>query len=141
MDVSHLEARALTGEAAGPQGAQPPLVGELRQRIRLIHELRQLGAAEERLDDRAHRPGVDQIVERDLLGIVVDAHPLLDQSRHSGEPDRELVGDQLAHRPHATVAEMIDVVRVPARLGQLEQVANDRDEIIPGEHGFVERDV
>jgi len=34
-----------------------------------------------------HGARVDQIVERDPLGIVVDAHPLLDQARHARQAD------------------------------------------------------
>src|SRR2546422_6465087 len=45
------------------------------------------------------RSGVHEVVQRDPLRIVVDAHPLLDEPRHARQPDRELVGDELAHRP------------------------------------------
>ena len=44
----------------GPEGRQPPLVGELRQRVGLVDDLRQLAAAEEVLDRRADALGVDQ---------------------------------------------------------------------------------
>src|SRR6266566_2365181 len=104
VHVAHLKARPLARQPARPEGREPALVGQLRQRIRLIHELRQLRAAEERLDHRAHRAGVDQVVERDALGIVVDAHPLLDEPRHARQSHRELVGDELAHRAHPAVA-------------------------------------
>src|SRR5256885_7507264 len=83
VHVAHLEARPLPRQPARPEGRETALVGQLRERIRLIHELGQLRAAEERLDHRAHRAGVHQIVERDALGIVVDAHPLLDEPRHA----------------------------------------------------------
>jgi len=46
-------------------------VGQLGEGIRLIHELRQLRAAEEGLDDGAHGARVDQIVERDPLGSLL----------------------------------------------------------------------
>ena len=39
MNVPHLEAGALTVEAAGPQGAEASLVGELGERIGLIDDL------------------------------------------------------------------------------------------------------
>ena len=58
----------------------------------------------------AHRARVDEIVERDLFRIGVDRHALLDQARHAGQTDRELVRDQLADRANAAVAEVIDVV-------------------------------
>ena len=137
MHVAHFEAGALTRQAARPEGRETPLVRELGERVRLVHELRQLGRPEERLDHRRHRAGVDQVVERDLLGIGVDAHPLLDQPRHARQADRELVRDQLTHRADAAVAQVVDVVRVPAAVRQVDQVADDRDEVVLGEDGVV----
>jgi hypothetical protein len=40
MDVAHLEAGALAREPARAERRQAPLVGDLRQRIGLVHELR-----------------------------------------------------------------------------------------------------
>ena len=60
VHVAHLEAGALAGEAAGPEGREPPLVGDLRERVGLVHELRQLARPEELLDHRRHRLGVDR---------------------------------------------------------------------------------
>ena len=137
VHVADLEARALAREAARTQRREPALVGQLGQRVGLVHELRQLRAAEERLDDGAHRPGVDQVVERDLLGIRVDAHPLLDQPRHARQADGELVGDQLAHAPDPAVAQVVDVVGEPAPVVQVDQVADDRDEIVLGQDRVV----
>ena len=78
---------------------------------------------------RRNRTSIDEIVERDLFRIGVDRHALLHQARHAGQTDRELVGDQLANRANAAVAEVIDVVRVAASFMQLDEVADDRDEI------------
>ncbi len=130
VHVADLEPGALARQAARAEGRQAALVRQLGQRVGLVHELRQLRRAEERLDDRRDRAGVDEVVERDLLGIGVDRHALLDQARHARQADRELVGDQLAHRPDAAVAEMVDVVDVAAALVQLHEVADDRDEIL-----------
>ena len=40
VHVAHLEAGALTGQAAGAEGGEAPLVGDLAERVGLIHELR-----------------------------------------------------------------------------------------------------
>src|SRR5207247_809583 len=40
VDVAHLEPRPLAGEAPRTQRREAALVGQLRQRVRLIHELR-----------------------------------------------------------------------------------------------------
>jgi len=42
VHVAHLEARPLARQPARPEGREAALVGQLRQRIRLIHELGKL---------------------------------------------------------------------------------------------------
>src|SRR5882762_7229116 len=42
MDVTHFKARTIPAQAAWPKCGQTTLVRQLRQRIRLIHELRKL---------------------------------------------------------------------------------------------------
>src|SRR5207247_2979675 len=51
VHVAHLEARALAREAARSASVEAPLVCQLRERVLLLPDLRQLRAAEERLDD------------------------------------------------------------------------------------------
>ena len=47
VHVAHLEAGALARQAARAEGRDAPLVRDLRQRVGLVHELRQLRGAEE----------------------------------------------------------------------------------------------
>ena len=61
-------------------------------------------------------------------------HALLDQARHARETDRELVGDQLAHRADTTVAQVIDVVHVAAAFVQFDELTHDLDEVFLREH-------
>src|SRR5204862_7359122 len=121
VDVAHLDAGALASESARSQRGQTTLVRQLGERIRLIHELRQLRRSEERLDHGRNRARVDEIIERDLFWIGVDRHALLYQTRHAGQADRELVRDQLANRANAAVTEVIDVVRVATSVVQFDK--------------------
>ena len=57
VHVSHLETGTLTRQTAGPEGREAALVGEARERVRLVHELAELAGAEELLDGRHHRAG------------------------------------------------------------------------------------
>ncbi len=141
VHVPDFESRPLAREPTRSEGAEAPLVGELRQRVGLVHELRQLRTPEEGLDHCAHGPGVHQIVQRDLLRVVVDAHSLLDEPRHPRQPHRELVGDELTHRPDPPVAQVVDVVRVPATLGELQQIADDGHEVLAREDRVLGRHV
>ena len=60
VHVADLEPGSLAGQAPGAERGEAPAVGEPRQRVDLVHELRQLGGPEELLDRRHHRTDVDQ---------------------------------------------------------------------------------
>jgi hypothetical protein len=144
VDVAHLEAGAVTRQAAGSERRQAALVRQLGQRVRLVHELRQLARAEERLDHRRDRARVDQVVRRHLLGVL-EAHALADDAGHARQADVELVRQQLADRAHPAVAEMVDVVglrrivlrHVPAG-AQQQQVLDDDEEVLAAERRLVQ---
>ncbi len=140
VHVADLEARAVAGEAARSEGGEASLVGQLGQRIRLIHELAQLARPEERLDHRADGAGVHEVVRGDVLRVL-QAHPLANDARHAGETDVELIGEELAHRTHPAVAEMVDVVRGHVGMvhPQHEQVLDDGHEVLGGQRGEVVR--
>ena len=137
VDVPHLEPGPLARQAAGAERAEPALVRQLGQRVRLIHELAELRAAEEGLDHGAHGTGVHEIVDRHLLRIAVDRHALADETGHAREAHGELVRDKLADRANSPVAEVVDVVRVATALVQLDQVAEDRHEVRRRQHALV----
>ena len=50
-------------------------------------------------------------------------------------------GDLLADRPHAAVAEMIDIIDRALLLLQFDQVIDDRDDVLLGQRGRRHRDV
>ena len=102
---------------------------QLGEWVRLIHELRELRRPEECLDDRAHRPRVYEIVERNFFGVCVNGHSLFDQARHARQTDRELIRDQLADRPNAPVAQMVDVVHMSTTLMELNEIPEDSNKV------------
>jgi hypothetical protein len=140
VDVANLEPGAVAGEAARAQGREAPLVGQLGEGVGLVHELAELAGPEERLHHRADGPRVDQVVGSDVLGVL-QTHPLADDAGHAGQPDVELVGQELAHRPDAAIAEMVDVVRGDVRMThpQQQQVHDDRHEVLGGQRGQLVR--
>src|SRR5687768_11531976 len=138
MHVTNVEAGALAAEATGAQRGEAALVGQLRQRVRLIHELAQLAAAEELLHRGHHRADVDESVRGCLVGIG-DRHPLLDDALHAEQADAELVLDQLAVGANAPVAEVVDVIRITAAVVQLDELADDGDDVVPADDAALAR--
>ena len=139
VDVPHFEARALPGQAARTQCRQPPLVGDLGQRVRLVHELGELRRTEELLDRRDHRLRVDQVVRHRRVDVLMHGHLLLDRPFHAHQTDPELVLEQLAHRAHAAVAEVVDVVDAADVLLQLQEVLDHPVEVLGREGLPVDR--
>src|SRR6266550_88629 len=131
VHVADVEAGALARQSAGAQRRQAPLVSQLGQRVVLVHELRQLARAEELLDRGDHRTSVDERCRRDRVRVA-DRHALLDDSLHADEAHPELVLQQLAHRPYAAVAEVVDVIGdllLARRVVELDQLAQEGDEV------------
>jgi hypothetical protein len=122
VHVAHLEACSLTSQTTRPERGQATLVRDFTERIRLIHELRELRAPEVLLDHRAHGLGVDQIVRHQRVDLLRDAHALLDRASHAHQADAILILHQLADGAYAAVAEMIDVVHRTAPVLELDQV-------------------
>jgi hypothetical protein len=129
VHVAHLEAGAVAMQTARPERRQAALVRQLAERVRLVHELAELAAAEERLDDRRHGAGVHQVRRAERLLLVGQVHALLDDARHAAEAHRELVGQQLTHRADATIAEMVDVVDLALTQEQADHLVRDRQEV------------
>ena len=138
VHVADFEAGALTGETTRSKGRQAALVGDLGERVGLVHELRELRGAEELADGGHHRLGVDEVVRHGRRHLLVDRHLFLDGAFHADQADAELVLHQLADGADAAVAEMIDVVDGADVLAQLEQVADGPVEVLGGEGALVE---
>ena len=93
------------------------------QRVRLLHELRQLRRAEELLQRGDDRPDVDDRLRRDRVDVL-RRHPLADDALHAVEADPERFLDQLAGGAQAAVAEVLVLVELGA-----DRVTADRDRV------------
>ena len=135
VHVADLEAGPFARQTTRSERRQTAAVGEARQRIDLVHELRQLGGSEELLDRGDHGTDVDQRLGRDRLDVL-GRHPLTDDSLHAAEADPDLVLDQLADRADASVGEVVLVVEAVARLllDEVEHVRDRRQHLAATEH-------
>ena len=138
VNVADFESRALTRQTARPKCRETALVRDLRQRVGLVHELRQLRRSEELANRGHHRLGVHQVVRHRRRHFLVHAHLFLDGAFHADQADAELVLQQLAYRANAAVAEVIDVVHRADVLAQLEQVADGSVEVFRLQRAVVE---
>ena len=111
VHVAHLDRRALAREAAGAERRQAAAVGEAGQRVRLVHELRQLRGAEELLQRRHDRADVDDRLRRDRVGVL-GGEALAHDALHPVQADAERLLDELADGAQAAVAEVLVLVEV-----------------------------
>ena len=110
-----------------------------RERVGLVHELRELRAAEVLLHHRADGLRVDEVVRHERVDLLRHAHALLDRALHAHQTDAVLVLHQLADRAHAAVAEVVDVVDRAAAVLELDEVADRLEDVLRREHLDVER--
>src|SRR5262245_41774551 len=81
------------------------------ERVRLLHELRQLRGAEELLEGRNYWTNIDDRLRRDGVDVL-RGHPLADDALHAVETDTERLLDQLAGGAQPAVAEMLVLVEL-----------------------------
>src|SRR5947209_1605915 len=98
-------------QAARAERGKAAPVREPGERVRLVHELRELRRAEELLQRRHDRPDVDDRLRRDRVDVL-GRHPLAHDALHAVEPDAERLLDQLARRAQAPVAEVLVLVEL-----------------------------
>src|SRR5215218_5800855 len=129
-DTCAYDASALAREAARAERAQAAAVGQARQRVRLVHELRELRGTEELLERRDDRPDVDDRLRGDRVGVL-GREALAHHALHAVEADAEGLLDQLSDRAQASVAEVLVLVealgdRLVGQRGRLEGEVLDR---------------
>ena len=111
VHVSHLNAGALTGQTAWAQRGQAALVGQARQGVVVVHELRELGGTKELADSSRDRTHVNQGRRRDGLSVL-GGHALAHDALHAGQAHADLVLDELTHGAQTTVTKVVDIVGV-----------------------------
>src|SRR5690606_20841943 len=107
--VTHLEAGAFTGQTTRAERRNASLVGELRQRVVLVHELGQLAGTDELLDRRRDRLGVDQVLGHQAFALS-HGQTLLDRTLDAHQAHTELVLGHFTDGADTTVAQMVDIV-------------------------------
>ncbi len=129
VHVAHLEAGALAPQTAGAKGRQGALVGQLGQRVGLLHELAELRAAEELANGGHDRANVDQRHGRHVVALA-DRHALAHDPLHAPQTDAQLGLDQLADGLHAAIAQVVDVVGPFVTVVDQDHVPDEVDDVL-----------
>ena len=138
--VSYFETCPVARQTARTEGRQTALVRHFGQRVYLVHELRELVRAEERVDDARERLGVDEVYRGEDF-VVAHVHPFADGTRHPDEAHRELVGELLSDGPYAAVAQVVDVVHVGFRVDERDEVFDNGYHVLFRQHPDLRVDV
>ena len=134
MHVADFEACAVAVQTARSERGEAALVGQLGQRVGLVHELGELRTAEEITHNGGKRLRVDEFLRGHALDVHVEqSHTLFHQALRAGEADAALVGKKLTHSADAAGTKVIDVIDDAFALFQLQDVADGGEEIL-GNH-------
>ena len=102
---------------------------DLGQRIRLIHKLRKLAAAEELFHRRHNRANIDKSIGSGLSRLL-DTHALFDDALHTQQANSELRLDQFTHAAYAAISQVINIILAPTAIVQCNETANNIDQVI-----------
>src|SRR5690606_11895583 len=133
VHVAHFEAGALTGQTARAECGDTALVGDLGERVVLVHELGQLAGAEEFLHRRRDRLGVDQVLRHQAFAFG-HGQAFLDRALDAHQAHAELVLGHFAHAAHAAVAQVVDVVHHALAVTDVDQGLEHVDDVFLAQH-------
>ncbi len=108
-------------------------MGDFRQRVVLIHELRQLRRAEEFLDGGCDGFGVDQILRRQPFGFG-QTQAFLDCALDAHQTDTEHVFGHFADAADAAVAEMVNIINLTIAVANVDQYLEYRQNVFHRQH-------
>ena len=129
VHVTHLKASTLAGQTARAKGRYTALVGDLSQRVGLVHELRQLRCTEKLFQRSGNRLAVDQVMrhQRFLLSLT---QALLDRFLNSCQAGAVLVFSEFANATHPAVAQVINVIDFTIAVAQVHQDFDHGEDVL-----------
>ncbi|MNG97286.1 hypothetical protein D3C79_563950 [compost metagenome] len=131
--VTDFEAGTLTGQTARAECGDAALVGDLGERVVLVHELGQLAGTEELFHRRRNRLGVDQVLRHQAFAFR-HRQAFLDRALDTHQANAELVLGHLADATYATVTQVVDVVDDAFAVTDIDQGLEDLDDVFLAQH-------
>src|ERR1700722_12007587 len=129
MHVAHFESGTLARQAAWAKCGYAPLVGDFRQRIVLVHELRELRGSEELLHCGRDRLRIDHLLGHDRLALG-DRQAFLDGALDAHQTDAKGVFGHFPDAANAAIAQVIDVVHLTIAIADIDQSLHDFDDVL-----------
>ena len=129
MHIAHFKAGTFTRKTTRAKRRKATLMRHFRKRVGLVHELRKLRGTKEFPHGRCGRLRIDQVMRHDGVNIH-RTHAFLDRAFHAQQTNAILIFHQFANRPHAAIAEVINIINLPAPILQVEQYAQRRHDIL-----------
>ncbi len=135
MYVTDFEASAFTGQTTWAQRGNTTLVGNLGQRVVLIHELGQLTGAKELFHSGRNRLGVDQVLRHQAFAFG-ETQTLTNRTLNTHQTNTELVFGHFTHATHTTVAQVINVIHLALAVTNGNQSLQYVDDIVVRQRAF-----
>ena len=137
VHVAHLETGAIAAQTTGAKCRQTTFVRYLRQRIGLVHKLRQRIRAKIGIDNRRNRLRVNQIDRRKHL-IITHIHAFANSTTHAGQTHIKLLVQLFAHRAHTTIAQVVNIIDLNFRIDKLNQIFDNSDNVLFFKHMYID---
>ena len=140
VHVASLESGPLTAQTAGTERRKASAVRHFGERIRLVHELRQLPRSKKLPQGGCDRPDVDQIPRHGFFEIRNRRHAFPGDPLHTKQADADLVLEKLPDGADTPVSEVIDIVILGFGVLQVDEPENDALDVVKGQETLILRD-
>ena len=130
MNVAHFERRAVAVESARTESRKFALVGKFGNRIGFVHKLTELRRTEKFFYGACDRTNVDERLRSGRLVVLLNLHSFAHHSFKTRNTYTELILQQLAHRTHAAVSEMVDVVHIAYSVAKSGNIIDGGDYVV-----------
>ena len=131
--VTNFKARTLTRQTARAQCRNTALVGDLGQRVVLVHELGQLARTEELFHRRSHWLGVDQVLRHQAFAFS-HRQTLFDRTLNTYQANAELVFSHFAYTANTTVTQVVDVIDDAFTVTDVDQSLQHGNDVFFAQH-------
>ena len=136
--ISNLESCTVTTQTTGTKSRHTALVGNLSQRVLLIHKLAQSVGTEIGVDDRRDRLRIDKVGRSEDF-VVANVHTLTYGTSHTSQTDTKLVEQLLAYSTNTTVGQVVDIIHLGIAVDEHDEVFDNLNHILLGQDTSVLR--